>query len=119
MAGLDQRLLHGYFGMSTFFITQNGAAKGGIRFSPTLIALIQQQHAVNQKNTSHTTGNQNRTRSRREDVQVDSPPQFNAISTHIKTGASATMAFAYASILRWLRPISVVAQDRFDYWRYR
>merc|ERR1712238_377342 len=36
-----QRLLHGHFGLSTFFITQNGASKGGIRLGPTIIDLIQ------------------------------------------------------------------------------
>ena len=36
-----QRLTHAHFGLSTFFITQNGAAKGGIRLGPTVIDLIQ------------------------------------------------------------------------------
>jgi hypothetical protein len=36
-----KRLIHQHFGLSTFFITQNGAAKGGIRFGPTIIDLIQ------------------------------------------------------------------------------
>ncbi len=31
-----RRLIHGHFGLSTFFITQNGAAKGGIRIGPTV-----------------------------------------------------------------------------------
>ena len=31
-----KRLVHAHFGLSTFFITQNGAAKGGIRISPTV-----------------------------------------------------------------------------------
>eukprot|EP00980_Cylindrotheca_fusiformis_P018318 scaffold5975_cov99-Cylindrotheca_fusiformis.AAC.3 len=35
-----RRLLHPHFGMSTFFITQNGPAKGGIRFSPTVASLL-------------------------------------------------------------------------------
>ena len=35
-----KRLTHPYFGLSTFFITQNGAAKGGIRISPTVKDLI-------------------------------------------------------------------------------
>lgn len=38
-----QRLLHPHFGLSTFFITQNGAAKGGIRFSPTVCDLLRSQ----------------------------------------------------------------------------
>ncbi len=35
-----QRLLHPKFGLSTFFITQNGAAKCGIRLGPTMKGLI-------------------------------------------------------------------------------
>jgi hypothetical protein len=35
------RLTHPHFGLSTFFITQNGPAKGGIRLTPTIIDLIQ------------------------------------------------------------------------------
>lgn len=35
-----QRLIHAHFGLSTFFITQNGAAKGGIRIGPTIRDLI-------------------------------------------------------------------------------
>ena len=36
-----QRLRHPHFGLSTFFITQNGAAKGGIRLGPTIRTLIE------------------------------------------------------------------------------
>lgn len=35
-----RRVQHPYFGLSTFFITQNGAAKGGIRLGPTVKALV-------------------------------------------------------------------------------
>jgi len=35
-----QRLTHPHFGLSTFFITQNGAAKGGIRLGPTVLDLV-------------------------------------------------------------------------------
>ena len=35
-----RRLCHPKFGLSTFFITQNGAAKGGIRIGPTIHDLI-------------------------------------------------------------------------------
>jgi len=35
-----RRLTHPRFGMSSFFITQNGAAKGGIRWGPTVVNLI-------------------------------------------------------------------------------
>lgn len=35
-----KRLCHAHFGLSTFFITQNGAAKGGIRIAPTIRSLL-------------------------------------------------------------------------------
>eukprot|EP00536_Pseudo-nitzschia_multiseries_P018300 jgi/Psemu1/70501/estExt_Genemark1.C_23640003 len=35
-----RRLTHAHFGLSTFFITQNGAAKGGIRIGPTVRDLV-------------------------------------------------------------------------------
>jgi hypothetical protein len=35
-----QRLIHSHFGLSTLFITQNGAAKGGIRIGPTIVDLV-------------------------------------------------------------------------------
>jgi hypothetical protein len=34
------RLTHQHFGLCSYFITQNGAAKGGIRFGPTVVDLI-------------------------------------------------------------------------------
>jgi len=34
------RLMHAHFGLSTFFITQNCAAKGGIRLGPTIVDLL-------------------------------------------------------------------------------
>ena len=34
------RLCHPHFGLSSFFITQNGSAKGGIRFGPTVTDLL-------------------------------------------------------------------------------
>ena len=34
------RLTHPHFGLSSFFITQNGAAKGGIRLGPTIVKLL-------------------------------------------------------------------------------
>ena len=34
------RLTHPHFGLSSFFITQNGAAKGGIRLGPTVVKLL-------------------------------------------------------------------------------
>jgi hypothetical protein len=37
-----RRLVHPHFGLSSFFITQNGTAKGGIRWGPTVVDLIQQ-----------------------------------------------------------------------------
>lgn len=42
-----QRLWHPHFGLSTFFITQNGAAKGGLRLGPTVHDLLL-QHPTNQ-----------------------------------------------------------------------
>ena len=36
------RLLHPHFGLSSFFITQNGPAKGGIRLGPTVRDLCQE-----------------------------------------------------------------------------
>jgi len=35
-----RRLIHAHFGLSTLFITQNGAAKGGIRIGPTVRDLV-------------------------------------------------------------------------------
>jgi mannitol-1-phosphate/altronate dehydrogenase len=35
------RLTHKHFGLSTYFITQNGPAKGGIRLGPTVVDLVQ------------------------------------------------------------------------------
>lgn len=40
------RLTHPHFGLSTFFITQNGAAKGGIRVGPTVVDLIRSNQPV-------------------------------------------------------------------------
>lgn len=37
------RLVHPHFGLSSFFITQNGTAKGGIRLGPTIVDLIQSE----------------------------------------------------------------------------
>lgn len=41
-----QRLIHAHFGLSTFFITQNGAAKGGIRLGPTVRDLIRADQGI-------------------------------------------------------------------------
>ena len=38
-----QRLIHPHFGLSSFFITQNGTSKGGIRWGPTVVDLIQHE----------------------------------------------------------------------------
>jgi hypothetical protein len=38
-----RRLVHPQFGLSSFFITQNGPAKGGIRWGPTVVDLVQQK----------------------------------------------------------------------------
>ena len=42
-----QRLLHPKFGLSTFFITQNGAAKCGLRLGPTIKGLINASAGAN------------------------------------------------------------------------
>ena len=41
-----RRLCHPKFGLSTFFITENGAAKGGIRIGPTIRDLIKSNQIV-------------------------------------------------------------------------
>jgi hypothetical protein len=40
------RLAHPYFGLSSFFITQNGAAKAGIRWSGTITDLVSLQQPI-------------------------------------------------------------------------
>lgn len=40
------RLIHPHFGLSSFFITQNGPAKVGIRVGPTVVGLIQQTKPI-------------------------------------------------------------------------
>ena len=60
-----KRLTHPHFGLSTFFITQNSATKGGIRLGPTVRSLLSTQTTI-----------------------------------------TATTAFAYASLLRFLTPTS-------------
>ncbi len=42
-----KRLAHPHFGLSTFFITQNGAAKGGIRIGPTICDLFSEEKVRN------------------------------------------------------------------------
>jgi hypothetical protein len=39
-------LVHAQFGLSSFFITQNGTAKGGIRWGPTVIDLVRRQQPL-------------------------------------------------------------------------
>lgn len=41
-----RRLIHPNFGLSTFFITQNGPAKGGIRWGPTIVDLVKQDTTI-------------------------------------------------------------------------
>lgn len=41
-----QRLIHPHFGLSSFFITQNGTAKGGIRWGPTVVDMIQKSNVA-------------------------------------------------------------------------
>lgn len=40
------RLTHPHFGLSTLFITQNGAAKGGIRLGPSVVDLISSKQSI-------------------------------------------------------------------------
>ena len=49
------RLVHPHFGLSSFFITQNGPAKGGIRFGPTVIDLLSSYNSDGVGRTSTTT----------------------------------------------------------------
>ena len=78
-----QRVTHPTFGASTFFITQNGAAKGGIRIGPTARRIIEQQQTPN---TNHSS----------------SPPPPLQIS----------VAFAMAVLLRWLTPSSTAPPEQ-------
>jgi hypothetical protein len=39
-----RRLMHPHFGLSTLFITQDGAAEGGIRLGPTVVDLLSAKH---------------------------------------------------------------------------
>ena len=62
-----------------FFITQNGPAKGGIRFGPTMIDLMSNIHSTSSAASASSS----------EDCV-----------------ATVSMAFAYAALLRWLTPSS-------------
>lgn len=73
-----QRLRHPNFGLSTFFITQNGAAKCGIRLGPTIKSLA----------AARSVGD--------DDVAT----------TDDHHPLSVSMAFAVAAILRFLTPVS-------------
>lgn len=73
-----KRLIHPHFGLSTFFITQNGPAKGGIRLGPTVADLIR--------------------------MQASEKTSDKLLSGHSKTGVSVVMVYAYAALLRWLTP---------------
>ena len=77
-----KRLQHPHFGLSTFFITQNGAAKCGIRLGPTIKGLL----TASVRDTSGNT----------------------TVSDH---PLSVSMAFAVAAILRFLTPASNVLGD--------
>jgi hypothetical protein len=76
-----QRLLHPHFGLSTFFITQNGAAKGGIRLGPTIVDLLQRGNA-------------------------EQMPATGAESVSSPTPVTVVMALVFAVLLRWLTPAS-------------
>jgi len=74
-----RRLVHPHFGLNTFFIAQNGPAKGGLRLGPTVVDLVQ-------------NNNNNK-------AVVDAQQQ--------QSGITVTMAFAWAALLRWLTPAAV------------
>lgn len=76
-----KRLIHPHFGLSTFFITQNGPAKGGIRLGPTVADLIQKQAS-----------------------EMPLPSHEKLAGECSKTGVSVVMVYAYAALLRWLTP---------------
>lgn len=77
-----KRLQHPHFGLSTFFITQNGAAKCGIRLGPTIKGLVN----ASVRDTS-------------SNITVSDHP------------LSVSMAFVVAAILRFLTPASNVLGD--------
>lgn len=82
-----RRLVHAHFGLSTFFITQNGAAKAGIRIGPTIKDLIlssPQADASNNNNNDTSTS--------------------TSINTTTTTPITCSTAFALAAILRFLTP---------------
>ena len=81
------RLMHPTFGASTFFITQNGAAKGGIRFGATLANLMNMLLLLSSSQQGQPTmvGQQ---KSTNDDV----------------VGVQASFVYAVAVLLRWLTP---------------
>lgn len=84
-----QRLIHPHFGLSTFFITQNGTAKGGIRWGPTVMALLQHDSDMDE-NTDAPSIN--------ESFAVQKPP------------IQVSFALAYAVLLRWLTPTTTFGE---------
>lgn len=82
-----KRLLHPKFGLSTLFITQNGAQKGGIRLGPTITDLIEES----EKGSLPSSG-------------------FDDSCSPI----TLSMCFAIASLLRFLTPISPNAVRKTD-----
>lgn len=82
------RLVHPHFGLSSFFITQNGPAKGGIRWGPTVVDLL----TMNGHDEASTTA-----------ITSDAGPATKKSKTKVNTTVS--LAFAYAALLRWLTPL--------------
>ena len=70
-----QRLTHAHFGLSTFFITQNGPAKGGIRLGPTIVDLLN----LNSSSRQYSAG---------------------GMESDGGGGITVTMAYALAALLR-------------------
>jgi hypothetical protein len=78
------RLWHPTFGLSTYFITQNGPAKGGIRIGPTVRDLL--RHASGDTSAS-------------EAGPLSQQPQ-----SLVPSPVPVTVAYALAALLRWLTP---------------
>jgi hypothetical protein len=91
----QQRLLHPHFGLSTFFITQNGAAKGGIRLGPTIVDLL--QHCQSMAPVSAVAG-------------AESAASAAASSSPV----TVVMALVFAVLLRWLTPAAVAPTTTAD-----
>jgi len=90
-----RRLVHAHFGLSTFFITQNGAAKAGIRIGPTIKDLIlSSKQADASNNNNNDTGTSTSTST--SNISTD------AAATPTTTSITCSTVFALAAILKFL-----------------